>query len=80
MTAESWRDGARRDPHFAASESPRYIGRPVTALAADAEVARWSGQALSTWQLAAEYGFADVDGRRPDWGAHYAEHVAGAAS
>lgn len=80
MTAESWRDGARRDPHFAASESPRYIGRAVTALAADAEVARWSGQALSTWQLAAEYGFADVDGRRPDWGAHYAEHVAGAAS
>ena len=80
VTAENWRDGVRRDPHFAASESPRYIGRAVTALAADPEVARWSGQALSTWQLAAEYGFVDVDGRRPDWGAHYAEHVAGAAS
>ena len=78
VTTENWRDGARRDPHFAASETPRYIGRAVAALAADAAVSRWAGEALSTWQLSHEYGFTDVDGSRPDWGAHYAEHVAGA--
>ena len=76
VTADSWLDGARRDAHFAASETPRYIGRAVAALAADPAVARWAGQALSTWQLSREYGFADVDGRRPDWGTHFAEHVA----
>ncbi len=80
VTADTWRDGALRDPHFAASETPRYIGRAVAALAADPDVARWAGQALSTWQLSREYGFVDVDGRRPDWGAHYAEHVAGKAT
>ncbi|MEA2247748.1 MAG: hypothetical protein QOH46_2277 [Solirubrobacteraceae bacterium] len=78
VTAETWRDGVRGDPHFAASETPRYIGRAVAALAADPDVARWTGQALSTWLLSAAYGFVDVDGRRPDWGAHYAEHVLGA--
>ena len=78
VTAERWRDGAAKDPHFCASETPRYIGRAVAALAADPEVARFAGQALSTWQLAREYGFEDVDGRRPDWGAHFAAHVAGA--
>ena len=76
VTAENWRDAVSRDPHFAASETPRYIGRAVAALAGDPDVARWSGQVLSTWQLAHEYGFTDVDGTRPDWGAHYAEHVA----
>ncbi len=77
VTAESWRDGVAKDPHFAASETPRYIGRAVAALAADADVARWNGQALATWQLAREYGFTDVDGSRPDWGSHYAAHVTG---
>ncbi len=72
VTEATWREATRQDPHFAESETPRYIGRAVAALAADAEVARWSGQALSTWQLAREYGFTDVDGRRPDWGAHMA--------
>jgi NAD(P)-dependent dehydrogenase (short-subunit alcohol dehydrogenase family) len=77
VTAENWRDGARRDPHFAASETPHYIGRAVAALAADPDVRRWNGETLSTWQLVHEYGFTDVDGTQPDWGAHYAEHVAG---
>lgn len=76
VTADSWREAIERDPHFAASETPRYVGRAVAALAADPELARWSGHALSSWQLAHEYGFVDVDGSRPDWGAHYAEHVA----
>lgn len=77
VSEANWRDGARKDPHFAASETPRYIGRAVAALAGDPDRARWSGQALSSWQLSHEYGFEDIDGRRPDWGAHFAEHVAG---
>nr|BFE78921.1 hypothetical protein GCM10020093_015220 [Planobispora longispora] len=41
----------------------------MAALAADPERDRWSGQSLSSGQLAKEYGFTDVDGSRPDaWG------------
>ena len=76
VTEETWREGIARDRHFAASETPRYVGRAVAALAADPAVARWTGQALSSWRLAREYGFTDVDGRRPDWGAHYEAHGA----
>ena len=77
VTAETWHLGVERDPHFAASETPRFVGRAVAALAADPDVARWAGQGLSSWQLAREYGFTDADGGRPDWGAHFAAHVAG---
>jgi NAD(P)-dependent dehydrogenase (short-subunit alcohol dehydrogenase family) len=77
VTADNWRDGIAKDRHFAASESPRFVGRAVVALASDPAVARFSGQALPSWELAREYGFDDVDGSRPDWGAHYQEHVAG---
>ena len=73
----NWREAIARDSHFAASETPAYIGRTVGALAADPEVARHSGQATSTWQLAREYGFTDRDGSQPDWGAHFAEHFGG---
>ena len=59
---------------FAGSESPCFVGRAVVALAADPEVRRWSGSVCSSWGLAAEYGFTDVDGRRPDWGRYLAEH------
>jgi len=72
---ENWRDGVARDPHFAASETPRYVGRAVAALAADPAIASRSGRVLTSWDLAAEYGFTDVDGSRPDWGAHFREHV-----
>ena len=53
-------------PHFCISESPRYVGRAVAALAADPDVRRWSGQSLSSGQLAQVYGFTDTDGTRPD--------------
>ena len=75
VTRDTWRDAIERDPHFAASETPAYIGRAVAALAADPDVARFAGQALSTWGLSKEYGFTDADGTRPDWGAHWARHV-----
>jgi NAD(P)-dependent dehydrogenase (short-subunit alcohol dehydrogenase family) len=47
------------------SESPMFIGRAVSALAADPDVARLSGQVLVAAELAERYGFTDVDGRRP---------------
>jgi NAD(P)-dependent dehydrogenase (short-subunit alcohol dehydrogenase family) len=45
-------------------ESPEYSGRAVVALAADANVMAKSGRVLTVGQLAAEYGFTDVDGRQ----------------
>ena len=50
----------------APGESPRFVGRAVAALAGDPDVARWSGQSLSSGGLAAEHGFTDTDGTRPD--------------
>ncbi|MFG3248571.1 SDR family oxidoreductase [Streptomyces sp. NPDC048187] len=63
---ENWRDALDRVPHFAISETPRYVGRAVTALAADPDVARFNGRSLSSGALAQEYGFTDLDGSRPD--------------
>ena len=71
VTAETWRDGAKKDPHFIASESPLYVGRGVAALAADPAVKQKSGRVFASWTLANEYGFTDADGSRPDWGAHW---------
>jgi NAD(P)-dependent dehydrogenase (short-subunit alcohol dehydrogenase family) len=45
-------------------ESPEYVGRAVVALAGDANVMARSGRVLTAGQLAAEYGFTDVDGRQ----------------
>jgi len=75
VTEANWRDAARQDPHFIASETPAYIGRAVVALATDPDVARKAGTAQSTWRLAHEYGFTDADGSQPDWGKYYAEHI-----
>lgn len=75
VTEATWRDAVARDPHFVVSETPAYVGRAVAALAADPNVARWSGQGLTSAQLAHEYGFADLDGTRPDWPRYFAEVV-----
>jgi NAD(P)-dependent dehydrogenase (short-subunit alcohol dehydrogenase family) len=66
VNEENWRDAVERTPHFCISESPRFVGRAVAALAGDAERARWNGQSLSSGQLAQVYGFTDTDGTRPD--------------
>lgn len=71
VTEANWKDGAKTDPNFAFSETPRFVGRAIAALAADANVLRKTGRVLSSWGLAREYGFTDVDGSRPDWGAHF---------
>jgi NAD(P)-dependent dehydrogenase (short-subunit alcohol dehydrogenase family) len=80
VTEANWRDGIERDRHFAASETPRFVGRAAAALAADEGVIARSGEALTSWELAREYGFTDVDGASPDWGAHFREHVESAAA
>ncbi|MFE3827606.1 SDR family oxidoreductase [Streptomyces sp. NPDC059092] len=66
VAEETWRDALESEPHFCVSETPRYVGRAVTALTADPRVGRWNGQSLSSGQLARVYGFTDVDGSRPD--------------
>ncbi|WP_310395581.1 SDR family oxidoreductase [Hymenobacter sp.] len=63
---ENWQDAASQEPHFVISETPRFVGRAVAALAADANRHRWNGASLSSGQLAQVYGFTDVDGSRPD--------------
>jgi NAD(P)-dependent dehydrogenase (short-subunit alcohol dehydrogenase family) len=66
VTEADWRGATERTPHFCISETPRYLGRAVAALADDPEVARWNGQSLSSGGLAQVYGFTDLDGTRPD--------------
>ncbi len=63
---EHWRDACRIQPHFAISETPRYVGRAVAAVAADPDRARWNGESVSSGSLAQDYGFTDLDGSRPD--------------
>ncbi len=68
VSEENWRTAAA-PPGFAASESPRYVGRAVVALASDPNRACWNQRSVTSAQLAAEYGFTDLDGSQPDvWG------------
>jgi NAD(P)-dependent dehydrogenase (short-subunit alcohol dehydrogenase family) len=69
VTEENWRDGGKKDKNFLESETPLFVGRAVAALAADPNVLQQTGHLLSSWDLAQKYGFTDVDGRRPNWGA-----------
>ena len=62
----NWRDAIAKQPHFAITETPRYVGRAIASLATDPERARWTGQSLSSGQLAKVYGFTDLDGSQPD--------------
>ncbi|HEY6674884.1 MAG TPA: SDR family oxidoreductase [Rubrobacteraceae bacterium] len=62
----NWRDALAAQPHFAISETPRYVGRAVAHLAADPEVGRFNGRSLSSGRLAKEYSFTDLDGSQPD--------------
>jgi NAD(P)-dependent dehydrogenase (short-subunit alcohol dehydrogenase family) len=66
VTEENWTESAIAPPDFALSESPRYVGRAVAALAADPDRSRWNQQSLTSGQLAVEYGFTDIDGSRPE--------------
>ncbi|MFE1768429.1 SDR family oxidoreductase [Streptomyces angustmyceticus] len=77
VTEETWRDAVAQEPHFAIAESPALIARGVRALAADPAKERWSGQSLSSGQLAKEYDYTDTDGSRPDCFAYFEDVVFG---
>jgi NAD(P)-dependent dehydrogenase (short-subunit alcohol dehydrogenase family) len=75
VSESNWRDALDPDrsdgypaapPGFASSETPRYVGRAVAALASDPSRARWNQRSVSSAQLARVYGFTDVDGTQPD--------------
>lgn len=83
VTEANWREvGLRKQAHrnsanqndaphdFMVSESPRYVGRAVVALAADPKAKEKSGRVFSSWALARAYGFTDIDGSQPHWGNH----------
>ncbi len=79
-TEANWKEVAQTNPTargygFAASETPCFVGRAVAALAADKKRARWSGGVYSSWGLAKEYGFTDLDGARPDPATYFEKHL-----
>lgn len=63
---ENWMEATKTEPHFAISETPRFTGRAVAALASDPDRNRLNGQSTSSGDLAKMYGFTDLDGSRPD--------------
>jgi NAD(P)-dependent dehydrogenase (short-subunit alcohol dehydrogenase family) len=67
VSEETWRDAKIGSPHFREiSETPRFVGRAVAALAADPDIAARNGGSFSSGGLAREYGFTDLDGSQPD--------------
>lgn len=75
VTEDNWRKAGEQDPNFLISESPRYTGRAVAALAADPEVHRLAGMSLSSGELAEQYGFTDIDGSRPNFPKYFREVI-----
>lgn len=65
VTEANWRDAAKNDKPFIASETPLFVGRGIVALAADPHVARKNGRVFASWDLGDEYGLTDADGARP---------------
>jgi len=47
------------------SESPQFIGRAVAALASDPDIMKRTGTICTAAALGREYGFTDIDGKRP---------------
>ena len=81
VTEANWKDAGKKKnadknstdqndapSDFMVSESPRFIGRAVVALATDPNVMNKTGRVYSSWALAREYGFTDLDGTQPHWG------------
>jgi NAD(P)-dependent dehydrogenase (short-subunit alcohol dehydrogenase family) len=70
VTEDTWREAGKQDSNFLQSESPLFVGRTIAALAADPKVQDRTGMLFGSWELGRDYGVADYDGRRPDWGRH----------
>ena len=75
VTEPTWQDalqpcrpdgGPTAPAAFTESETPRFVGRGIAAIAADPERTRWNQRSVSSVDLSRHYGFTDVDGRRPD--------------
>jgi hypothetical protein len=75
VSEQNWRDALIPDAlanyscapaDFVLSESPRFVGRAVAALASDTNVRRWNQRSLTSGELARIYRFTDLDGSRPD--------------
>jgi hypothetical protein len=80
VTEANWREAAELNAEakrwgFIHSETPAFVGRGVAALAADPQRLRKSGGIFTSLALADEYGFDDVDGRRPNMWKYLQEHV-----
>jgi NAD(P)-dependent dehydrogenase (short-subunit alcohol dehydrogenase family) len=78
-TEENWREVAVTNKKakgygFIASETPCFLGRAVAALAADPKLKRNSGGLYSSYGLAHEYGFTDINGETPNAAKYFAEH------
>lgn len=71
VTEATWREAIAKDPHFAQSETPLFVGRAVAALAADPRVFEKTGGSFDSGSLAEEYGFSDADGSRPNWARYF---------
>ncbi len=52
-------------PRLASGESPEYTGRAVASLAVDSNMMEKLGHIFAVGALAEEYGFTDIDGKRP---------------
>jgi NAD(P)-dependent dehydrogenase (short-subunit alcohol dehydrogenase family) len=74
VTEDNWRDcmdpnrpgGATAPPDFVHSETPRYVGRCIAAMASDPDRARWNQQSIDSGSLAKIYDVYDTDGTQPD--------------
>ena len=66
VTEANWRDATRKQPHFAISESPAFVGRAVAALARDPDVRAGTESRCPAGSWAKVYGFTDLDGSQPD--------------
>ncbi|MDB5044827.1 MAG: short-chain dehydrogenase, partial [Deinococcus sp.] len=77
VTEDTWQEAVKHEPHFAESETPHLVGRGIAALAADLQKHRFNAAALASWTLMDEYGFSDLDGRKPHWGNWYRDKVKG---
>jgi NAD(P)-dependent dehydrogenase (short-subunit alcohol dehydrogenase family) len=78
-TETTWQDAPSAPPDFALSESPRYVGRAVAALAADPDRFRWNQASVTSGDLAVEYGFTDLDGSQPQVWRHMVDQERGVA-
>ncbi|MCD2188313.1 SDR family oxidoreductase [Actinomycetospora soli] len=73
VTEETWREavGTSAPEGFGQSETPRFVGRGIAALAADPDRARWNQASVTAGELARAYDVVDLDGTQPDaWALH----------